>query len=172
MGLSAPFGSERISPAARSPERTAPSIAPCETVAVSVPAQCRLPTGSRTRWPWRVRIPGGRWAIEHPRLQGSDHHGVSTTSIGSAASGPNARRAHPPPPRAGSLAAVALEPGGDAGEGEAAEHARHRADRARVDRHLGGRARRRALAAQAVGRQKGSSYTTSVLVSTPPTALA
>ena len=41
----------RISAAARSPERTAPSIAPCEVVAVSVPAQCTRPNGSRRSGP-------------------------------------------------------------------------------------------------------------------------
>ena len=41
----------RISAAARSPERTAPSIAPCDVVAVSVPAQCTRPNGSRSSGP-------------------------------------------------------------------------------------------------------------------------
>ena len=42
---------DRISAAARSPERTAPSIAPCDVVDVSVPAQCTRPNGSRSSGP-------------------------------------------------------------------------------------------------------------------------
>jgi hypothetical protein len=39
------YDRSRISPAARSPERTAPSIAPWDVVEVSVPAQCTRPNG-------------------------------------------------------------------------------------------------------------------------------
>src|SRR5262249_12621868 len=77
-----------ISAAPRSPERTAPSIAPCEIVAVSVPAQCTRPNGWRSRCPWRVRVPSVKWAIEHPRVHGSVHHDVSTYSAGFAARAP------------------------------------------------------------------------------------
>ena len=43
--------------AARSPERTAPSIFPYHTGEVSVPAQCSGPIGARTAGPYEVQIP-------------------------------------------------------------------------------------------------------------------
>ena len=44
-------GACRISSATRSPERTAPSMAPKDVVAVSVPAQCTAPDGLAQREP-------------------------------------------------------------------------------------------------------------------------
>ena len=79
----------RISAEARSPERTAPSIAPCDVVDVSVPAQCTRPNGSRSSGPKRVRMPGGRCAIEQPRVHSSFHHGVSMISAGTRLAVPN-----------------------------------------------------------------------------------
>lgn len=78
----------RISAATRSPDRMAPSTAPCDTVAVSVPAQCTRPWRARSNVPYRVRKPGGRWANEQPHVQGSEYQAVSTNSTGAAARGP------------------------------------------------------------------------------------
>src|SRR5262249_61771829 len=69
----------RISAAARSPERTAPSIAPYEIVAVSVPAQCTRPNGWRSSDPYLVRIPGGQRAIGQPRRHDSSPPARPTT---------------------------------------------------------------------------------------------
>ena len=52
--------------AARSPERTAPSINPYMTAEVSVPAQWMRPHGSRRAVPNSVSTPGGAWPIIPP----------------------------------------------------------------------------------------------------------
>src|ERR1700681_2037521 len=75
----------RISAAARWPDRMAPSIDPWDRVEVSVPAQCTRPKGVRSSGPYRVRSPGGKWAIEQPRVHGSVHHAVSMNSTGDVA---------------------------------------------------------------------------------------
>src|ERR1051325_7650517 len=48
------------SPAARTPDRIAPSMPPCVIVAVSVPAQCSRSTGARNAGPKAVSTPGPR----------------------------------------------------------------------------------------------------------------
>src|SRR5262249_30210908 len=78
----------RISFAARSPERTAPSIPPYDVVAVSVPAQWIRPNGSRSSDPYLVRIPGDQCAMEQPRVHLSCHQGGSVNSNGEAGGGP------------------------------------------------------------------------------------
>src|ERR1700686_3524770 len=64
-------------------------MAPCDLVEVSVPAQCTRPKGSRSSGPYRVSPPGGKWAIEHPRVHCSVHHAVSMNSWGVVALDPN-----------------------------------------------------------------------------------
>ena len=73
-------------------ERTAPSMAP-QTVAVSVPAQCSRPTGSRRRRPYWVSTPVGKWAMEQPRVQRSSAQLTSSTWRGAAARARSAWRA-------------------------------------------------------------------------------
>jgi hypothetical protein len=52
--------------AARSPERTAPSMNPYMMAEDSVPAQWMRPQGSRRAGPYSVSTPGGVWAIIPP----------------------------------------------------------------------------------------------------------
>ncbi len=61
--IEAAHSAASTSAAARSPDRMAPSIVPCETVAVSVPAQWMRPTGARSARPNRVSTPGGMCAM-------------------------------------------------------------------------------------------------------------
>ena len=63
-------------------------MAPYDVDAVSVPAQCRRPTGSRRRRPYWVSTPVGKWPMEHPRVHCSCAQFSSSTSTGSAAAGP------------------------------------------------------------------------------------
>ena len=100
-----PAGSRRST---RSPERTAPSMAPYDVDAVSVPAQCSRPTGSRRRRPYWVSTPVGKWPMEQPRVQCSSAQFCSRTSTGEAAAGPRraAEHAHE------HLAALRLAEGG------------------------------------------------------------
>ena len=79
----------RISSHTRSPERTAPSMAPYDVDAVSVPAQCSRPTGSRKRRPYWVSTPVGKWPMEQPRVHCSCAQFSSNTSTGDAAAGPS-----------------------------------------------------------------------------------
>jgi hypothetical protein len=51
------------SDAARSPERTAPSMYPLNTSEVSLPAQCSRPTGARSAAPKSLHTPGGMYPV-------------------------------------------------------------------------------------------------------------
>ena len=77
------------SAAARCPERTAPSRKPVHSSAVSVPAQCSGPTGSRSSGPNSVHDPGGTAAVGPPGAKVSAPQQWSRYSIGFSASGPN-----------------------------------------------------------------------------------
>ncbi len=66
------------SAAARSPDRIAPSMLPCDTVAVSLPAQWIRPTGARSARPNWVRTPGGMCAMKQPRVHRSSAQSISS----------------------------------------------------------------------------------------------
>ncbi len=86
-GLSRPLRGSR-GRRARPSARRRPSIRRT-SAAVSVPAQCRRPTGSRMRRPYWVSTPVGKRPNEHPLVQRSSAQFSSSSSSGRAACAPN-----------------------------------------------------------------------------------
>src|ERR1700674_5563494 len=85
----ASHGRALISATACSPERIAPSMKDGQTLAVSVPAQCSGPTGSRTAERNNVVAPGVRNLVKQPRVHCCVDQFISWYSVGLSAFGPN-----------------------------------------------------------------------------------